>query len=593
MKKTPRAGLVAGLLVSSVSLFVLVACASKQMAEVEPDVSAEQMAKAEAQRQKDANTVVMVDPNVQQQPPAVTVQQPAMAEAIVATGQRREGYSVDVSRGTWDAKSTHALAAPAPAYMAPQPSRDQHVAKDENAVKAVMADPVSTFSVDVDTASYSFVRNRLNEGELPNPAAVRVEEMINYFPYQYAAPTGEVPFSVTTDAMVTPWNKETYLLRVGLQGQRVTDERPAANLVFLVDVSGSMASPDKLPLLVKSLQYMAGQLKADDKVTIVVYAGASGLALDVTSGADVGRIRAALSNLRSGGSTAGEAGIRLAYMKAREAFIKDGINRVILATDGDFNVGISDRDDLKKLIEQERKSGVALTTLGFGNGNFNDALMEQLADAGNGNYAYIDSFTEARKVLGDQISGTLMTIAKDVKIQVEFNPALVAEYRLIGYENRMLNREDFDNDTVDAGEIGAGHNVTALYEIALVGSKGRRLGDLRYQTDKKAEGRKDELAFVKIRYKAPDGDVSKLIDEAVPASALYVRRAPSPDLVHASAVAAFGQLLGGSRYMEGYGFKDVKALAERARTDGREWSEFLGLVDSAASLDGLNTAPGR
>ncbi|SDE68815.1 vWA domain-containing protein [Kordiimonas lacus] len=475
---------------------------------------------------------------------------------------------------------------------------DKYAPIERSVIKSAESDPVSTFSVDVDTGAYSLVRDRLNGGMLPHPDAVRLEEMINYFTYSYPQPEGDVPFSVTTDAMQTPWNKGTHLVRIGLQGKSVpVAERPKANLVFLVDVSGSMRDPDKLPLLVKSLQYMAGSLTAEDRISLVVYAGASGLVLEPTSGSETQTIRDALGRLQAGGSTAGGAGIKLAYDTARKAFIDGGLNRIILATDGDFNVGIHDVSQLKTIIEEERKSGVSLTTLGFGDGNFNDALMEQLADAGNGNYAYVDNFSEAKKVLGTQLNATLMTIAKDVKIQVEFNPAVVAEYRLLGYENRVLAREDFDNDKVDAGEIGAGHSVTALYEVALVGSEGRRFGDLRYDAQKPvgANARKDELAYVKLRYKEPGGEVSKLIDQVIPTSQLHVRKAPSPDLVHASAVAAYGQMLAHDKYLGDFGPSDVLALAQSLRAEGPYRQEFKALVENATALIAMQgqAGPGR
>lgn len=477
-------------------------------------------------------------------------------------------------------------------------SGDKYAKIDRNTIKSVEAEPVSTFSVDVDTGAYSLVRDRLNNGLLPHPDAVRIEEMINYFTYSYPQPTGDVPFSVTTDAMQTPWNKGTHLVRIGLQGKTVpVTDRPKANLVFLVDVSGSMRAPDKLPLLVKSLQYMAGSLTAEDRLSLVVYAGSSGIVLEPTPGNEKQVIRDALARLQAGGSTAGGAGIKLAYDTARNAFIDGGLNRIILATDGDFNVGTSSVSELKRIIEEERKSGVSLTTLGFGDGNFNDALMEQLADAGNGNYAYVDNFSEAKRVLGTQLNATLMTIAKDVKIQVEFNPAVVAEYRLLGYENRVLAREDFDNDKVDAGEIGAGHSVTALYEIALVGSEGRRFGDLRYETptDSGATDRKDELAYVKLRYKEPGGATSRLIDQVIPTSQLYNRKAPSPDLVHASAVAAYGQMLAQDKYLGDFGPDQVAALAQSVSGSGAYRQEFQTLVESAAALVALQreAGPGR
>ncbi|MBT8443868.1 MAG: VWA domain-containing protein, partial [Gammaproteobacteria bacterium] len=346
---------------------------------------------------------------------------------------------------------------------------------DENPVKLVSDHPVSTFSIDVDTGSYSNVRRFLNGGTLPPEDAVRVEELINYFSYDYPVPDSlDQPFSVSTDVAAAPWNADKLLLQIGIKGYELsTAERKSANLVFLVDVSGSMNSQDKLPLLKNALKMLTRQLSAEDRVSMVVYAGASGIVLEPTAGDEHARISRALDQLTAGGRTNGASGIRMAYDMAEEGFIEGGINRVVLATDGDFNVGTVDFDALIDIVERERKVGTSLTTLGFGSGNYNDHLMEQLADAGNGNHAYIDTLNEARKVLVDQLGSTLQTIAKDVKIQVEFNPAVVAEYRLIGYENRVLRREDFNNDKIDAGEIGAGHTVTAIYELALVDSSSR------------------------------------------------------------------------------------------------------------------------
>jgi len=464
---------------------------------------------------------------------------------------------------------------------------------EANGVTRVEESPVSTFSIDVDTASYALVRDRVNNGHLPPAGAVRIEEFINYFNYDYDLPDGEAPFSVNIDATRTPWNKDTHLVRIGLKGREIENrERPAANLVFLLDVSGSMQAPDKLPLLQKSLEFMSSQLNVTDKVSIVVYAGASGVVLEPTSGDNTAVIRNAINRLRAGGSTAGAAGIELAYQKAQEAYIDGGINRVILATDGDFNVGVSNVEKLKEVIEAKRESGVSLTTLGFGDGNFNDHLMEQLSNIGNGNYAYVDSYNEARKVLGGELSATLQTIAKDVKIQIEFNPDIVSEYRLIGYENRMLKREDFNNDKVDAGEIGAGHTVTALYEVALKGEGGNRVDDLRYEpeVDESKETKfGDELAFVKLRYKAPDGDISKLVEKPV-MKAVLENHSASPDLQYAAAVAGYGQLLRGGDYMENFGYDDVVNLAKGGAKDNIHRQEFLSLVEAAASLSSLKIA---
>ena len=467
---------------------------------------------------------------------------------------------------------------------------ENYAAIEESSIKQVAEAPVSTFSIDVDTGAYANVRRFLMSGQLPPKDAVRVEEMINYFTYDYPAPVDSAqPFRVTTAVERTPWNAETYLLHVGIKGYTPPiGERPPANLVFLVDVSGSMANPDKLPLLKSGMKLLADQMRDDDKVSIVVYAGAAGLVLEPTSGKDKAKIKAALDNLEAGGSTAGGAGLQLAYATAKQGMIEGGINRVILATDGDFNVGTSDPEQLKAMIEDARESDVSLTTLGFGEGNYNDALMEQIADVGNGNYGYVDSIKEAKRLLIDQLSGTIQTIAKDVKIQIEFNDDVVAEYRLIGYENRALNREDFNNDQKDAGEIGAGHTVTAIYEIALKGSKGLRVDPLRYGNG--SEGQPDpkvsEFAFLRLRYKAPDGDVSKLIETPLSVAALQNPGEAPSDARFAVAVAAFGQKLRGGDYLGEFGFDQIAETARSARgvdEDGYR-AEFIELVEIAKAL---------
>lgn len=471
--------------------------------------------------------------------------------------------------------------------------RENYAQFDDNPIKLVAEHPVSTFSIDVDTGSYANLRRMLREGRLPPADAVRVEELINYFGYDYPIPdASEQPFSVSVEQAVTPWNPNTRLLQIGLQGYRPDPASiPAANLVFLVDVSGSMNSPDKLPLLVNSLKMLTRQLDADDRVAIVVYAGASGVVLESTPGDQHAAITSALDRLSAGGSTHGSAGIELAYAQAQQGFIEGGINRVLLATDGDFNVGTVNFEALKDLVERRRQSGIELTTLGFGSGNYNDQLMEQLADAGNGNHAYIDTLNEARKVLVDELSSTLFTIAHDVKIQLEFNPAVVAEYRLIGYENRALQREDFNNDAVDAGDIGAGHTVTALYEIALVDSTGIRIDPLRYgpadadaarvaSTDRNT----DEIGFLRLRYKRPGEDHSRLLEQAIDRRA---NEEPSSRLAFAAAVAAFGQHIRGGQYLDGYGLDRIHALASSSKGDDRYGyrGEFLQLVRLAEGLD--------
>jgi len=468
--------------------------------------------------------------------------------------------------------------------------RENYASIDENTVKRAAETPFSTFSIDVDTGAYANVRRFLNQGRLPPQDAVRVEELINYFDYDYPLPDSRTPpFQVSTELSTTPWNPDTQLLQIGIKGYDVPRAKlPPANLVFLVDVSGSMNSPDKLPLLKSSLTMLSKQMRPEDRVSLAVYAGAAGVVLEPTAGNATATIQSALNRLQAGGSTNGGAGIQLAYGLAEQAFIDDGINRVIIATDGDFNVGTVNFEALKDLVERQRDTGVALTTLGFGTGNYNDHLMEQLADAGNGNYAYIDTLNEARKVLVDELSSTLAIIAKDVKIQLEFNPAVVAEYRLIGYENRALNREDFNNDAVDAGEIGAGHTVTALYEIALVGSDGALMDPARYGDDAPVDApHGDELGFLRLRYKAPDGEVSELIETPLLRDRAVALEDASDRLRFAAAVAAFGQKLRGGRYTGSFGYDEVAELARTARGGDRFGyrGEFLSLVELAASLD--------
>ncbi|MGB5474363.1 MAG: VWA domain-containing protein [Gammaproteobacteria bacterium] len=483
-------------------------------------------------------------------------------------------------------------AQPVPDFrQAMEPLNREHYARfNDNPLQRVDAQPFSTFSIDVDTGAYSNLRRMLNAGSRPVHDAIRTEELVNYFSYDYPRPDWRgAPFSITTEVGPTPWNADTQLLHIGIQGYDVPkQDLPAANLVFLVDVSGSMRSPDKLELLKSGLKLLARQLDQDDRVSLVVYAGASGIVLQPTPGDQTAAITAALDTLTAGGSTNGGAGIRLAYAVARQAFIKHGINRVILATDGDFNVGTVDFEMLKQLVAEQRDSGIGLTTLGFGSGNYNDQLMEQLADAGNGNYAYIDTLGEAGKALVDELSSTLFTIAKDVKLQVEFNPATVAEYRLIGYENRALAREDFGNDRVDAGEIGAGHSVTAIYEVALAGSGGERLGAGRYQRERGGKGGlANELAMVRVRYKLPDNPTSALVEALMLKSAMIGDIAQTSERYRfAAAVAGFGQLLRGGKYTGTFDYSDVLALARGARGDDAYGyrGEFLQLVNLAASL---------
>jgi Ca-activated chloride channel family protein len=468
------------------------------------------------------------------------------------------------------------------APVAAPEDRERYASLEPNPVKRVAEEPVSTFSVDVDTGSYANVRRFLTQGQMPPSDAVRVEEMLNYFRYDYPLPTDRSrPFSVTTDVATTPWNPHSRLLRIGLRGYDLPRrERPAANLVFLVDTSGSMQSPDKLPLVKSALSLLADRMGPQDKVSIVAYAGSAGLVLEPTG--DPAKVKAALAGLDAGGSTAGGQGIELAYATARAAMIEGGINRIMLATDGDFNVGISDTERLKDLVRRNRDDGITLTALGFGTGNYNEAMMEQIADVGNGNYSYIDSAMEAQKVLDEELSSTLFTIAKDVKVQIEFNPAIVSEYRLIGYENRLLAEEDFNNDAVDAGDIGAGHMVTALYEIVPVGAQGW-LPERRYDANRpQAQARsRSELAFLKLRYKLPGSDVSRLIEKPIPASAIASAGGPRGDMAFVAAVAAYAQKLKGDERIGRFGWADIKRLIGPQSVYWRE--EFAKLVDLAAS----------
>jgi len=458
----------------------------------------------------------------------------------------------------------------------------------ENKFQNVTDHPLSTFSIDVDAASYSNVRRLINEGTLPTPGAVRVEEMINYFSYNYPQPKDDKPFSVTTESTQCPWNKEHQLVMIGLQGKKIDyDKLPPSNLVFLIDVSGSMESADKLPLVKTSLQLLSEQLRPQDKIAIVVYAGNAGLVLPSTN--DKQKIREAINALEAGGSTAGGAGIELAYKTAQQNFMKEGNNRVILCTDGDFNVGASSDDALENLIEQKRSTGVYLTVLGFGTGNYQDGKMQKLADKGNGNHAYIDNISEAKKVLISEFGGTLFTIAKDVKLQVEFNPEKVKGYRLIGYENRILAKEDFNNDKKDAGDMGSNHTVTALYEIIPSGVEDdEELGTvdpLRYQKQKAKKPSasfSNELMFVKLRYKKPDEDNSKLFEVPVNANAQLA----SSNIRFASAVAAFGMVLRNSEFKGTSNYKLVKSLAQGSIDNNSDMykKEFLELVKKAETL---------
>jgi Ca-activated chloride channel homolog len=505
-------------------------------------------------------------------PPAV------YAAPVAAAPMPQQAYKVADARGRYAGNFVPPVIVPS------DPGNERYDGKEVSPVRVTRNEPVSTFSVDVDTGAYANTRRFLTSGQLPPKEAVRSEELINYFRYNYMAPSLRTsPFSVTTDVAVTPWNPQTRLLRIGLKGYDLPrSARPSANLVFLVDVSGSMNSQDKLPLVKTALAGLAGELSPRDKVSIVVYAGAAGLVLEPTS--DERKIRSALEQLQAGGSTAGGAGLQLAYRIARDNFIEGGVNRVLLATDGDFNVGVADTKSLIAMVERERDSGVTLTTLGFGQGNYNEAMMEQIANKGNGNYSYIDSALEARKVLGDEMGSTLFTIAKDVKIQVEFNPAQVSQYRLLGYENRALREEDFNNDKVDAGDIGAGHQVTAIYEVVTAGAKG--WSDPHRYDNKPivTTASTSEMAYVKLRYKLPDGQTSRLIERPISASLMLGAARPSGDFAFATAVAAFGQKLRGDALMNGFSHAQIVSLAGKQNDFWRQ--EFVRLVGLAGSIAG-------
>ena len=475
-------------------------------------------------------------------------------------------------------------------YQRQQWNTEEYDAIEENIFREALKNPLSTFSIDVDAASYSNVRRFINNGQRPPKDAVRIEELINYFDYDYDQPKGEHPFAIHTEISSAPWNSKHKLVHIGLQGKTIpTEKLPPSNLVFLIDVSGSMDEANKLPLLKSSFKMLVDQLRPQDHIAIVVYAGAAGLVLEPTPGSDKRKILDALDKLQAGGSTAGGAGIQLAYAVAKQHFKTGGNNRVILATDGDFNIGESSNAAMERLIEQKRQDGIFLTVLGYGMGNYKDSKMETLADKGNGNYAYIDNITEARKVLVNEFGGTLFTIAKDVKLQVEFNPVKVKAYRLIGYENRVLKNEDFNNDKKDAGDLGSGHTVTALYEIIPVGvdSDFFKVDDLKYQKttiDPKAETSK-ELLTIKFRYKKPDEDVSKLIVHPLTDSNIQLSKT-SENFRWSASVAAFGMLLRASEYINNFNYDAVVQMAQQAKGVDKEGYriEFINMVKSFGAV---------
>jgi Ca-activated chloride channel family protein len=560
------------------------------------DASTSNLAAATAESEADA---MLRDELAPQNSMAMDAAPPAMPAAPMAELRMVAPKQMAAPGGVVQNEAFMAAPSPADAMVArpTEPSGDAFSKFTESPVKVVKTDPVSTFSIDVDTASYAYVRRSLTEGWVPEPDAVRLEELINYFNYDYPAPAdASVPFKPTVSVYPTPWNGKTQIVQIGIKGYvPAATEDKASNLVFLIDTSGSMDEPDKLPLLKRAFALLVDQLGANDTISIVAYAGSAGVVLEPTKATEKAKIIGALENLSAGGSTAGAEGIELAYRLAEQNKVVNGVNRVILATDGDFNVGIDDPEDLKTYIKSKRDGGVFLSVLGFGQGNLGDDTMQALAQNGNGNASYIDSFKEAQKVLVEDAGGTLETIAKDVKIQVEFNPAVVSEYRLIGYETRALNREDFNNDKVDAGEIGAGTTVTALYEITPVGS-GAELNDrLRYSSDTTTTGGNGEIGFLKMRYKLPDEETSKLIEQAIGKDqAVSSLSEASEDSRFAAAVAAFGQKLKGSNYGE-MSWADIRALAQGARgaDENGYRAEFMQLIDMARSLvpEPLCTAP--
>lgn len=523
-------------------------------------------------------------------------------EMVVVEDRKAEEYERPVlskAKKEMSSLSTPGIAGYANRTYAPQPNfnTEDYDRIQENRFHRATQEPQSTFSIDVDAASYSNLRRFINNGQKPPEDAVRIEEMINYFDYEYPEPTGKHPFSITTEVSDCPWQPKHRLVHIGLQGKHTpTENLPAANLVFLIDVSGSMNAANKLPLVQTSFKLLADQLRPQDRVAIVVYAGAAGLVLEPTTGNNKTKIKEAIDKLEAGGSTAGGEGIRLAYKTAKEHFIKGGNNRVILASDGDFNVGVSSDGELVRIVEEERKSGVYLTVLGYGMGNYKDNKMQKLADSGNGNHAYIDNLDEARRVLVSEFGGTMYTIAKDVKLQLEFNPAVVQGYRLIGYENRVLNNADFDDDQKDAGELGAGHTVTALYEIIPVGVESKFLAadkDLKYQQRDLTPiaNRSNELLTVKFRYKAPEADNSQLMEEVVMDKNVALSKS-SDNFRWSAAVATFGMLLRNSEFKGDANYEQCKKLAAGARgkdTEGYR-AEMIRMIESVGLMGKSETA---
>lgn len=506
-------------------------------------------------------------------------------EEIRVTGARAEK---EAKASKPQLQSVMAVSRFADAATPPPPNTENYQHKDESPLKVTVKEPVSTFSIDVDTGAYANVRRFLKQGQLPPKDAVRIEELINYFPYANTTKKADHPFGVQTELAPAPWNPDHQLLRVRIQAMEAQVSRlPASNLVFLVDVSGSMNSPDKLPLVKNTLKMLTKKLRAQDRISLVVYAGRTQVELEPTPGNEHDKIIAAIDKLEAAGSTAGESAMKLAYQMARRSYIPNGVNRILMATDGDFNVGLTNIDQLKDMVAAERKTGISLTTLGFGQGNYNEYLMEQVADVGNGNYAYIDSADEGRKVLIEEMSSTFNTVAADVKVQIEFNPAQIAEYRLIGYENRILNEEDFNNDKVDAGEIGAGKTVTAIYELTPVG-KPTAIDPHRYEVAKATStDTKNELGLLRIRYKKPGEDKSILLQEPLLASNSKTSiDQTSTDFRFAASVAGFGLSLRDSKYLGDYDMNKLIGLAKSGlgEDEGGYRAEFLRLMKTANEL---------
>lgn len=512
----------------------------------------------------------------------------ACSKKEMASSDMVESSANVASVGVVAADSTAKMVAPAPSptsVYGTEENTEKYQKTESNSVKSVGQEPISTFSIDVDTGSYTNVRRFLNEGSLPPKDAVRVEEMVNYFDYQYPNPTSAHPFSVNTETVDSPWQANAKVIRIGIKAKDIDSKQlPPANLVFLVDISGSMSDQNKLPLVKKTLKLLTEQLRAQDQVTLITYADGEKMVLEPTLGSNKSKILAAIDTLQAGGATAGEQAIQMAYKSAQKSFVKNGINRILLATDGDFNVGITDFDTLKNMVAEKRKLGISLSTFGYGSGNYDEQLMEQLADAGDGNYSYIDNEKEAKKVLQRQLSSTLATVAQDVKIQVEFNPATVKEYRLIGYENRMLKNEDFNNDKVDAGDIGAGHTVTALYEIIPVGQKGW-LSDSRYTNQAASAKNASEYAFVNLRYKQPGQSKSILLNQPVKVGSKALNQA-SADTRFALAVVAYGQQLRSPEYNGTMQWNDIVELAQSAQKPDAFGlrAEFIDLIKKAKKL---------